>query len=109
MLDVLFKTNLFGQIILDPVHDYAYISASFGLFKYFLVAPLPAPYNGCKDKDPAAFGQCHFLFCNLIDRLPINFPAALRTMRNTDFSIQEAKIVIYLRNSSDSGAGIVAG
>ena len=101
MLLVLFQLNLIVNVIdlpIDPDTDIAFMA---DMFEHLLVLPFLAPDDLGHDEHLRPFRQFLDLVDHLIHGLLCDRLAAFRTMRMPGPGIDQAQIVIDLRDSPD--------
>ena len=108
MLLVLFQLDLIVDVIdfsIDPDTDIALMA---DMFEHLLVLPLLAPDDLGHDEHLRPFRQFLDLVDHLIHGLLRDRFAAFRTMRTPGPGIDQAQVVIYLRDSTDRRTRIMA-
>ena len=106
MLDVLLKLNLLRQLVHVPIHAHTHVSALLGPVEYLDMFPFPAAHYRGKKLYPGSLRKCKNLIHDLVYCLPLNLPAAIRTMRNTDPCIQQPEVIINLCHCPHRGTWI---
>ena len=106
MLDILVERDLLREFVHISVDHDADISALLCLLEDFLVTAFSAPHDRCQKLNPASLRQFHDPVDHLIDGLPLDHTAAVRTMRDADSRVKKTQVIVNLRHSSDRGPRI---
>ncbi|MPM83801.1 hypothetical protein SDC9_130870 [bioreactor metagenome] len=108
MLNVLLQLGYIVDIVNLAVHANAHIAVLADLFQELPVLPFPGAHGGGNDLH-APFPHGHHLVHHLVDCLASNGLAAFGAVRFSHASIEQAQVIMNLRNRAHGGAGIVGG
>ena len=103
---VFLQRNGFGKVIQIAVHANTDVPPFFGIGKHFFVHTLLPSHNGSQDHEPRSFFHHQDPINDLVGGLLTDLLAAHGTVRNSDTSIQQTKIIVNFRHGSHRGTGI---
>ena len=106
VLDVLVELYFLAKVVHRAVHAYTHVTALFRILEYLLVHTLFAAYHRREHHKARTLGKHHYAVDYLIDGLLTYLLTAYGTVRYTDASVKQTKVVVYLRDRSDGRARI---
>ena len=109
VLLILVELDLFGQLILIPVHHHTDIAALLRLLEGLLMAALPSSHNRRQQLDPRPLRQRHDLVHHLVHALPPDLPSAVRAVGHADPGVKQPEVVVDLRHRPHRGTGVPVG
>ena len=107
MFYVFFKLDFLVKSVNYPVYFNSYESAFTVAFKILLEFAFSTPYNRRVDVNFTAFRHSHYFIDYLVNRLPRNFPTALRAMRHAEPRVQKTEIIVNFRHRSHGRTRVV--
>ncbi len=109
VLLVLVQGDGLVQIIKDTIHPGPDKAGLPGSVKLLLMGALAAPDHRSQHLYLGFFFQGQHLVHNLVHSLLLDFPAADRAVGHADAGIQQAQVVVNLRDRAYSRAGVFGG
>ena len=109
MLFILVKGNIFAEVVYDPVHADADVSAASVIVEKFRILAFSAADDGGEDLYARSLLHFHDPVNDRIERLLFDLNAADGTVRDTDARVKQTQIVVYLRDRSDGRTRIFRG
>ncbi len=109
VLDAPVQLQVVGQSDHLAVHPRPHEAALEHVGEQVLVFPLLPPDHRRQHEEPRTLRQRQDAGENLFPRLRRDRPAALGAMSLTDPRVENAEVVVNLRNGADGGAGVAAG
>ena len=107
MFFVFFKGNLFTEIIQNSVYTYTNKALLASILKHFNVLAFSIPNDRRKYHKTSPLSQRFHSVYNLINGLFYNLFSALGTVGYTYTRPQEPEIIIYFRDRTNRGTGIL--
>ena len=109
MLLLLLQLDLVAQVYDFAVHPSAHKTCFAHIFEDRLEFAFAALDQRRQDHDPRAFGHVEHGIDDLLGRLLLNWPVALRTVRVTNPREQQPQIIVDLGDRADRRTRVVAG
>ena len=108
VLFVLLQVDFLVQFAHFPVDAHAHVAVALEVLQDLDVLALPAADHGREHLDARALRQGEDLVDHLVHGLLADFPAALGAVRDADARVEQAQVVVDLRDGADRGAGVLA-
>ena len=109
VLELLVERDLVLEEALLAVHLHAGEAVAAELVQEVLVLALPVADDGCVDREARALGELQDLIHDCLDRLAGDGPAADRTVRAADARVEQAQVVVDLRDRAHRGPRVSGG
>jgi hypothetical protein len=106
VLLVALERDLLAQLVRRAVHADAREPLLADVLQQPLVLALAAAHDGAQDQQSRARGHALDLVGHLLDRLLLDLASADRAVRPADPGVEEAEVVVHLRDRADGRARV---